>query len=332
MSLRNSKSSGQFRLSPRSPLSFVVYARIITIMVSIRSQKAPLANSQVARALREVAAWLERRTENPFRVAAYRAAARTVERLGLPVSALVAEQGIAGLRELPGIGHSLADSITELLDSGRLELLEQLRRESRRDASISTLPGVGAKLASRIQEQLEVETIDELQAAAYDGRLGEVPGIGRKRARAIRESLVARLGRLRGKRSSRPGQPGGQPPVSELLDIDREYRELAERHALPRVSPREFNPTGAAWLPVLRTHRRPRKYTVLYSNSARAHQLHALFDWVVIYRDDARGKQWTVITSRYGPLRGRRVVRGREAECRLYYENLAHQQTLNFSP
>jgi hypothetical protein len=75
-----------------------------------------------------------------------------------------------------------------------------------------------------------------------------------------------------------------------------------------------------------------RKYTVLYSNSARAHQAHALGDWVVIYRADARGKQWTVITSRYGRLRGRRVVRGREAECRLYCDGLPQQQTLDFSP
>jgi hypothetical protein len=191
---------------------------------------------------------------------------------------------------------------------------------------------VGTKLAGRIQELLDVETIDELQAAAYDGRLGEVPGIGRKRARAIRESLVARLGRVRGKRSSRQyGRSEDQPLVDELLDLDGEYHELAARHELPRVSPKEYNPTGAAWLPILRTHRGPRKYTVLYSNTSRAHQSHAVGDWVVIYRGDVPGKQWTVITSRCGTFRGRRMVRGREAECRVYYESLPQQQTLDFS-
>lgn len=301
-------------------------------MFAVVSQNVSLTNGQIARTLREVADWLERRTDNPFRVAAYRAAARTIERLGRPVSAMVAEQGAAGLRDLPGIGDSLARSIVQLVEDGKLDLLERLRSESRRDAAISTLPGVGAKLASRIQELLDVETIDELQPAAYDGRLREVPGIGRKRARAIRESLLARLGRLRAKkRSTEPAQSGNQSSVCELLDLDREYRERAARHELPRVSPKEFNPTGAAWLPVLRTHRGPQNYTVLYSNTARAHQSHAIGDWVVIYRDDAPGKQWTVVTSRFGHLRGRRIVRGRDAECRQYYESLPQQQTLDFS-
>ena len=190
---------------------------------------------------------------------------------------------------------------------------------------------MGRKLAGRIHDLLHVETIDELQAAAYDGRLREVPGIGHKRARAIRESLAARLGRVRGRRpASRPATPLDQPPVSELLDVDREYRERAARHELPRVAPREFNPTGAAWLPVLHTSRGSRKYAALFSNTARAHQTGALGDWVVIYRDDTRGKQWTVITSRYGRLRGRRVVRGREAECRQHYAEQPRQRTLGF--
>jgi DNA polymerase (family 10) len=302
-------------------------------MVTDTGQNTPSTNAQIAQSLREVAARLELRTDSPFRIAAYRAAASTIARLDRPVSAIVSERGIAGLCELPGIGDSLARSIKQLVDDGHLDLLEELRRQSRRDADVSTLPGVGKKLAGRIGELLAAETIDELQAAAQDGRLREVPGIGRKRARAIRESLVARLGRARGKSSSaRPGRSGNQPPVSELLSVDSEYRELAARHALPRVAPSQFNPTGAAWLPVLRTTRGPRKYTAFYSNSARAHQSHGLGDWVVIYGGDARGEPWTIITSRYGRLRGRRVVRGREAECRVYYDALPQQQMLDFSP
>jgi putative hydrolase len=62
-------------------------------------------------------------------------------------------------------------------------------------------------------------------------------------------------------------------------------------------------------------------YTALYSNTARAHELDMIHDWVVIYRDDQDGDgQWTVITSQFGPLRGKRIVRGREDECRHYYE------------
>ena len=57
------------------------------------------------------------------------------------------------------------------------------------------------------------------------------------------------------------------------------------------------------------------------SNTARAHQLGMVHDWVVIYRDDEQGHgRWTVITSRYGKLRGKRIIRGREAQCQEYYE------------
>ena len=71
----------------------------------------------------------------------------------------------------------------------------------------------------------------------------------------------------------------------------------------------------------LHAERGGRQYTAMYSNTSRAHELGALRDWVVIYREDKKlGGTWTVITARMGPLKGRRVVRGREAECAAYYE------------
>jgi putative hydrolase len=67
---------------------------------------------------------------------------------------------------------------------------------------------------------------------------------------------------------------------------------------------------------VLHTERGTRHYTALFSNTARAHELGTTHDWVVIFRDDRDGHgQWTVITTRFGPLQGQRVVRGREPEC-----------------
>jgi putative hydrolase len=109
-------------------------------------------------------------------------------------------------------------------------------------------------------------------------------------------------------------------PVHELLDVDEQYRRLARQGHLPRIAPRRFNPTREAWLPVLHTERGERHYTAMYSNTAHAHEVGATHDWVVIYRDDEdHGGPWTVITAGYGPLRGRRIVRGREDECRQFY-------------
>jgi putative hydrolase len=126
-----------------------------------------------------------------------------------------------------------------------------------------------------------------------------------------------------------PLPPEDQPPVEHLLEIDRQYRELAERDRLLRVAPRKFNPEGKAWLPILHAERNGRHYTALYSNTSRAHELGALRDWVVIYRDDKKlGGTWTVITAHLGPLKGRRVVRGREQECEGYYEQAGTQLKL----
>jgi putative hydrolase len=101
-----------------------------------------------------------------------------------------------------------------------------------------------------------------------------------------------------------------------LLDVDREYREKADR--LPRIAPRRFNPTGERWLPVLHTERGDWHFTALYSNTALAHRLGRTRDWVVVYfhADHEPEGQRTVVTETRGPFIGRRVVRGGEAEGR----------------
>lgn len=280
-----------------------------------------LDNAQVAGRLEEVADLLEAQGANLFRVRAYRSGAQTVRNLNRQVPEILAAEGVEGLLRLPGIGHSLARSIEQLAETGRLGLLQRLRGEAGPEHLFVTLPGIGLEMASRIHEHLGVETLQDLEVAAYDGRLSQVPGMGNKRVRAIKETLAARFRRPPPSVET-PPRPAltDQPPVGELLQIDQEYREKAEAGRLTRIAPRRFNPTGTAWLPVLHTIRGDRHYTALYSNTARAHELGMTHDWVVVYRDDHGGSgQWTVITARYGALRGRRIVRGREAECADYY-------------
>jgi hypothetical protein len=140
---------------------------------------------------------------------------------------------------------------------------------------------------------------------------------------AVADTLAARFDRLRPRRpvGSVPeaGVAVAAPPVAEILDVDRQYREDAAAGRLRRITPRRFNPAGRAWLPILHTERGAHHYTALFSNTALAHQLGRTEDWVVVYLDDGAGRQWTVVTEPRGALAGRRVVRGREDECRSHY-------------
>ena len=111
------------------------------------------------------------------------------------------------------------------------------------------------------------------------------------------------------------------PSVDILQDVDREYRDKANAGSLPKIAPRRMNPEGKAWLPVLHTRFGPWHFTALFSNTERAHELHRIFEWVVIFYSDPEGGegQATVVTERRGALTGKRVVRGREPECARHY-------------
>lgn len=273
-------------------------------------------NTQAARQLDEVADLLREQGANEFRVQAYRRGADTVRRLARPVNDILDQEGMEGLRKLPGIGDRLAIAIRDILKIGRLPMLDRLRGETDPLQLLQTVPGIGRVQATRLHEDLGVDSLEDLEAAAHDGRLADVAGLGSKRVSGITDSLATRLGRLR----PPPPDFSEQASVEELLDVDREYRDRAAAGELPRIAPRRFNPNHEAWLPVLHTQRGERHYTALFSNTARAHKLGKTDDWVILYYDrGSRERQSTVITSQFGALQGRRIIRGREEECREYY-------------
>ncbi len=111
------------------------------------------------------------------------------------------------------------------------------------------------------------------------------------------------------------------PPIATLLEIDALYRKKAARNELKLIAPRRFNPLAESWLPVMHEHRRGWHFTALFSNTARAHKLNKSRDWVILHvmHDAAPDWQCTVVTETRGPMKGKRVVRGREAECGAYY-------------
>src|SRR5512134_1924203 len=152
-------------------------------------------NADIAAAFEEIADLLELGDENPFRVRAYRNAARVVGGLSLDLAATL-DAG-KELPKLPGIGKDLDGKIHELAATGSCKLLDKLR--GRFPAGITELlrlPGVGPKRVRALHEA-KVDSLEDLRRAARAGRLPKLPGFGDKTAQRISEAAQARLGATR---------------------------------------------------------------------------------------------------------------------------------------
>ena len=235
-----------------------------------RTRRSSQTNATIAEQLERIAELLEAQDANAFRVRAYRNGATTLRGLDRPVAEILEAGGTAGLEELPNIGEALAGVIAEIVDTGRSSLLEQLRGDAGPERILASVAGIGPGLARRIHEQLGIETLAELEAAAHDGRLESVPGLGARRVQGVREALAGRFVRGGG-RGSAPARGGGDPSVGELLDVDREYRERAAAGTLRRIAPRRFNPEGEV-LAAGAAHAagRRRVYRAVFKHRARA--------------------------------------------------------------
>lgn len=278
------------------------------------------SNEDIATLLEQIAGQLEQQEDNPYRVQAFRRGAENVRRYPTPLTELISQDGGRALTQIEGIGQGLATTIFEFIETGRSGYLQQLQANQRPEERFIQIPGIGPKLAWRIVHYLEISSLEALQQAAHDGRLEGVDGFGPKNVASIRRHLTELLGH--------PAQADGtkapaeaQPSVSLLLAADADYRRQAEAGELPLLTPRRFNPTHEAWLPLLRTEREGWAMTLLFSNTAHAHELGQTRDWVVIYyQKDGPEDQCTVVTETTGRLAGKRVVRGREKECWQFYQ------------
>jgi hypothetical protein len=273
-------------------------------------------NRFVADKLGEMADLLEQQAASPFRVRAYREAASFISVLTHPIRSDYLRGGRQGLEDLPTIGPSIASAVAELLDTGRLTTIDRLRGSTDAEKLFQIVPMIGPALAQSIHDDLGIDTLEALEAAAHDGRLATVKGIGRRRVESISHSLADILTRRRPRR----GQADTTPlPIAEILAVDETYRRSADQ--LPSIRPRRFNPTGDIRLPILHTDVGDWHFTALYSNTPSAHRYGKSRDWVVVYceRPGQPERQVTVVTEHGGALDGMRVIRGHEAACAALY-------------
>jgi DNA polymerase (family 10) len=157
----------------------------------------PIHNADVAAVFEEIADLLELKGENPFRIRAYRNAARMILDLGQELRDMVG--GGVPLTDLPGIGEDLARKIEEIVGTGKCRALEELRSESTPGIlELLRLPGLGPKRVKLLNKQLGVANMEQLEAAARAGKIRDLPGFGEKSEKRLLEALQARA--LTGKR------------------------------------------------------------------------------------------------------------------------------------
>jgi DNA polymerase (family 10) len=147
----------------------------------------PIHNADIADIFDEIADYLEIEGDNPFRIRAYRNAARTVRGLGTELKDMVVRN--EDLTELPGIGKELAAKIHEILTTGTARALTRLRRRIPSTVvEILKLPGLGPKRVRTLYHDLDILTLEQLTQAAQQGRIRALAGFGARTEQQILEA------------------------------------------------------------------------------------------------------------------------------------------------
>lgn len=175
-----------------------------------------MTNRDIAEMFDEMADLLEIRGENPFRIRAYRKAARNIEGIPREAGGMTEED----LLDIPGIGKDLASKIKEYASTGRLRALEDLKKQMPEGiAALLAVPGLGPKTASLLYDRLKVKDIDGLERLAIEHKLSGMPGIKDK----TEENILKGIGILKRGRERRP--------IGSMLPAANEITELLRKES-----------------------------------------------------------------------------------------------------
>jgi len=182
-----------------------------------------MKNKEISDLFNEIADILELRGDNVFRVNAYRRGAQNIEGLSRAIEDVAAS---GALNELPGIGKDLEGKILEYLESGEIDFLNELRKETPQILlDMLRVPGIGPKTAVRLHEELKVGSLEELKQAALEHRIQELPKMKAK----TEENILKGLDFL--------SRAGGRFPIGEALPVARRIvEELASLPAVKKIS------------------------------------------------------------------------------------------------
>jgi DNA polymerase (family 10) len=147
-------------------------------------------NESIARRFYRLAALMDIRGDDPFRLRSYRNAAEAIETWPTPLQQIAAAEGIAGLQAIPGVGKAIAGKIIELLDRGTFDAWERIIAETPETVlDLLEIPGIGPKTTAMLHQKFKVSSRAALKEFVAGGGLDLVDGIGPKTAERIKESL-----------------------------------------------------------------------------------------------------------------------------------------------
>ena len=147
-------------------------------------------NKEIARRFFRLAALMEVRGDDPFRLRSYRNAAEAIEVWPTSLKEIAEQEGIPGLLEIPGIGKAIAGKVIDLLTKGTFDAWERLTVETPETVlDLLDIPGIGPKTAALLHQRFEVSSLPALKTFVASGGLNKVEGIGPKTAERIKEAL-----------------------------------------------------------------------------------------------------------------------------------------------
>ncbi len=158
----------------------------------------PIHNRDIAEIFNQTADLLEIKGANPFRIRAYRNAARTIKSLSQSAAEWISQD--KDLSEYPDIGKDLAGKIAHIVKIGTFDVLEDLKKEIPEELSqLMNISGLGAKRVKQIYHDLDVASLDELKAAIESGQIRELEGFGKKTEENIRQAIERMSGEKAGR-------------------------------------------------------------------------------------------------------------------------------------
>jgi DNA polymerase (family 10) len=148
-------------------------------------------NKEIARRFFRLAALMEVRGDDPFRLRSYRNAAEAIEVWPTSLKEIADQDGVTGLQEIPGIGKAIAGKVVDLLTKGTFDAWERLIAETPETVlDLLEIPGIGPKTAALLHQRFKVSSLPDLKAFVASGGLDMVDGIGPKTAERIKEALA----------------------------------------------------------------------------------------------------------------------------------------------